>query len=260
MMKEGKAMMRLAGLDSQKHRGWKLHRARSYEHMAGYHSVAVGGWEMGKVALNYPIVFERIEEDYRPVALLSLVKAQNQYLDGAAWRANYVPAAVRVYPFRLEGDQVLIDESAPHFEQTEAAEALFDERGGPTPVLNEAMIFLRKCQQEEIRTKQLCKRLKALDLFSEQNLEIISPLGKLYRVVGFYGIDSSKIDKLSDEHLAALAREGALDLVRLQQLSLEHLGMLAAQRDRKWEPEVATESMGNRKERELEVEGLPSTH
>ena len=244
--------MSLNGLDSDKHRDWKLHRTQSYQHMASYHSVAIGNWEMGKVAMSYPVVFECVETGYRPVALLSLVQQENQYLIGDNWRVAYVPAAVRVYPFRLLEDRVLIDEAAPHFKPSEQGESLFTEAGEPTPVLQEAMSILHKCQQEESLTRQWCKRMAELELFTELTIEIVSPQGVHYRLVGFHGVDAKKLGALSDTQLATLARDGSLALIHMQQMSLDHLLVLAAQRDTLQAPDTTNicETVGVKAEAE----------
>jgi hypothetical protein len=81
---------------------------------------------------------------------------------------------------------VLIDELAPHFAKPEEGEALFTETGGPTPLLSQALEFLRACHTEEASTKAWCAQLAELGLLVEQNAEVLSPGGARYRLTGFY--------------------------------------------------------------------------
>lgn len=232
--------MNLIGLNLESHKDLKLKRMASYCHGEGFHSASLAIAEIAKAALSYPILFVPIEEGFHPIALLSLVSNENQYLDGEKWNARYIPAAVRIYPFRLAGEQVLVDESAPHFASHDG-ELLFTDMGEPTPVLNEALGFLRAYHAAEADTQQWCKRLADLGLLVERQVEVVSPKGERYRLEGFFVVDAVKITQLSDAELAALARDGSLSLIYAHLSSLEHLITLATQRDGYETTPVSTE-------------------
>jgi hypothetical protein len=223
--------MNLTGLSSENHRDLKLSPTPSYRHAEGFHSVALAAGEITKAALSYPVLFIRTETGFHPIALLSLIRDENQYLSGDAWQATYIPAAIRLYPFRLAGEQVLIDESAPNFADAEG-EPLFTAEGEPTPVLNTALGFLRTCHAAEAETQRWCEHLAKLELLTGQRLDVVSPRGTRYRLDGFHVVDAAKIALLPDTTLTLLVRDGSLALIHAHLLSLEHLVTLAAQRDR----------------------------
>ncbi|PKM43777.1 MAG: hypothetical protein CVV05_13015 [Gammaproteobacteria bacterium HGW-Gammaproteobacteria-1] len=221
----------LIGLDSNEHRDLKLHRVASYSFADKLHAATLAKAEVLQAALSYPVLFGLRESAYRPVALLSLVADENQFVEGDAWRASYIPAAMRVYPFRLAGEQVLIDASAPHFAAGEDGEALFTEDGEPAPALGQALEFLRACHAEENATQAWCRRLADLGLLVEQNAEVVSPAGKRYGVTGFHVVDRQALAALPDSDLGELVRDGSMALIDAHILSLEHLVALAKQRD-----------------------------
>ncbi len=222
--------MNLNGLSQDKHKNLKMHRAASFGFTEKWHSLTLATGEMAKAALHYPLLFVRTDAGFHPVALLSLVQNENQYLDGDTWRATYVPAALRVYPFRLAGEQVLIDESAPHFSNKDG-EVLFTEKGEPTPILADALNFLRTCHAAEEQTQAWCKHLDELSLLVDRSVDVVSPQGARYRLEGFYVVDTIKIGLLPDTVLTVLVRDGSLALIHAHLLSLEHLVTLAAWRD-----------------------------
>jgi hypothetical protein len=191
--------------------------------------------ELPKAALVYPIVFAQAEDGLHPFAVLGLSANENLYLEGDAWVASYLPASVRLYPFRFAGERILIDEAAPHFSGEEGA-ALFDESGAPSAALNEQLAFLRNCYAAEVDTAAWVARMAALGLLIEQDINVVSPQGKRYTLQKFHVIDAAKIPLLPDTVLTTLARDGSLALIHAHLLSLEHLVSLATRRDGLVEP------------------------
>ncbi len=67
----------------------------------------VAGVEFGEVCREYPILFVRAGTDPQgkpqvaPIAALGLAPRENLFLQGKAWRALYLPALLRAYPFAI---------------------------------------------------------------------------------------------------------------------------------------------------------------
>lgn len=219
-----------AALSAERHRNLKLQRSASLRHAVGYHAVTLVAAEIPKAGRSYPVLFARQDDKVQPVALLSLVEGENQFLEGDTWLAEYVPAAIRAYPFRLAGEQVLIDESAAMLSETEG-DALFAEDGQPAACLTGAIDFLREFYVADAATRAWCERISTLGLLGERQAEIVSPQGVRYRVDGFWAVDEAKLATLSDDVLAALVKDGSLALIYAHLLSLEGLVALAARRD-----------------------------
>ena len=90
-------------LSRERHKDWYVDLAQGFHFTAGTNSVYVAGTEFPMVAREYPIVFAKdAGEKLVPVAMLGLRPNQNLMVaDDGTWRASYVPAYVRRYPFIL---------------------------------------------------------------------------------------------------------------------------------------------------------------
>jgi predicted TIM-barrel fold metal-dependent hydrolase len=123
-------------LDARAHRDLKVARtADDWSVVQGINAIAVAALEFADAAVDFPIVFVRIsneqgEGELVPVAVFGLTAGENLYVQGSSWRARYVPAMLRMYPFGVAGiedDRVLIaiDEAWPGWSRTEG-EPVFD--------------------------------------------------------------------------------------------------------------------------------------
>jgi len=223
--------MALIGLDIEQHHNLKLLRQSSFEFAVQFNLVALVANEFALAALNYPILFVEGQSGFVPVALLSLVSDENQYVQNDQWQAAYVPAGIRTYPFRLAGEHVLIDDTAPHLSVSEG-DALFTDEGQATLTLQNVLAFLRESHAAEEQTKKWCQQLASLDLFEKQNVLVTSPEGQRYQLEDFYVIAADKITLLPDSELIRLVRDDSLAKIYAHQGSLEHLLKLAIQRDK----------------------------
>lgn len=102
----------LLPLDREAHKNLKLDTSVSVlPRIADQNSVFIAAVEFSDAAKEYPIVFVRAgngpdgKSAVAPLAVLGLKPGSNLFIEGDQWKANYVPAYVRRYPFvmaRLE--------------------------------------------------------------------------------------------------------------------------------------------------------------
>ncbi|MDP1535239.1 MAG: SapC family protein, partial [Rubrivivax sp.] len=80
-------------------------------------SLFVAASEFGDACREFPVVFIRAgtaedgSQQIAPIAVLGLTQEDNLYLDGPKWRARYLPALLRIYPFciaRLDDERFAI--------------------------------------------------------------------------------------------------------------------------------------------------------
>lgn len=58
--------------------------------------------EIGRAVNSFPLVFVKQEDNFIISALLGLASGENLFLSNEGrWLGNYIPALIRVYPFRL---------------------------------------------------------------------------------------------------------------------------------------------------------------
>lgn len=217
-------------VSSQAHRDLCIER-KDFGFAAKVNSVPLTAIEIPFAAREYTIVFAGNEQNVTPVVVLGVSEAQNAYLDeNLAWKANYIPAFVRRYPFVFsqneEGTQftLCIDESWAGCNREGRGQRLFDEEGKQTPYLDTMLKFLSDYQQQFMRTQAYAKKLQELNLLEPMQAQITLPTGEKRSLGGFLGATRNRIKSLTSEKLAELAKTDELELTYLQIASLNNLG------------------------------------
>ena len=152
-----------------------------------------------------------------------------------------MPAFVRRYPFVLaRGEEtdsdnltVCIDETYDGFVRggTEG-EALFDGDGNQTAMLQRTVQFLQQYLAESERTRNFVRRLTELEMLVRRDVQITDARGNQYVLRDFRVIDTDPLDKLSDETVVELHRNGFLGWIHAQLVSMSRLERMPATLDR----------------------------
>ena len=192
-------------------------------------SVPLMAVEFPQASVEYAIVFADAGEKIVPVAILGARQNENLYLDGAdAWKAKYVPAFVRRYPFVFssnDNDQTFtlcVDEAYPGLNYLGRGAALFTPEGKPTPYVDEVLKFLQEYRVQFIRTEAFCAKLKELDIFEPMQAEFTLGSGEKIALSGFKAVDRKKLKALSGEQLTALLQTDELELIYLHLQSMRN--------------------------------------
>jgi hypothetical protein len=223
---------RLVPLDQARHARLGIAPISDYGFARATLSVPVVMDEIADVAREYPIVFPT--QGGLPVALMGVEAGSNAYVgpDGD-WRATYVPASLRAYPFAAaragasseaaaEATEprivVAIDEASPLVLEDEGA-AIFDSEGklvGPAAV---AVALLRRLRAASPVTEALVQAIDAAGLLIEQPIRIRAEGRQDREVTGIRVLNERALNALSSDAFAALRRAGALPLVYAALLS-----------------------------------------
>ena len=86
------------------HQNKKIKPIQTFAFASEIHMVSVMMHEFLNAASVFPIVFleDTDQETFRPMALLGLEPQVNLFVDNeGAWKAPYIPAIIRRYPFAL---------------------------------------------------------------------------------------------------------------------------------------------------------------
>jgi hypothetical protein len=214
----------------QRHRDLSIERV-DFGFAAKVNSVPLMAVEVPFAAREYTIVFAGNEEAVAPAVVLGFGDSQNLYLDdNQAWKADYIPAFVRRYPFVFAQSQgstqftLCIDEDWSGCNRQGRGRRLFDEQGQQTPYLQNMLKFLSDYQAQFVRTQAFCKKLKELNLLEPMQAQIVMPGGQKRSLGGFLGASRARIKTLGAERLAELAKTDELELTYLQIASLNNLG------------------------------------
>lgn len=233
MTKQLQFYEKVAPISAQRHRTWCIEKRAGYAYASQSNAVPLTAAEFEMAALEYTIVFLGSEDTTTPVALLGLNAEENLYLeDGHRWRARYIPAFVRRYPFVFSrGDDgntytLCVDENFEGCNQEGRGQALFDVSGVGTDYLNAMMQFLTSYQQQIALTNAFCEKLKQLELLEEMTATFQLPNSDKAQVKGFMAVDKAKLLQLPGDTLAELARSGALELIYAHLLSMRNFAEL----------------------------------
>jgi SapC len=196
----------------------------------------VAAAEFGDVCREYPIVFVRAGKEpdgtdsIAPIAVMGLTQDQNLFLDGGTWRAQYMPAVLRLYPFcigRIDAERfaICVDMSWSGVGQPEGAR-LFEADGKQTELLAAVQKQMETLEGEIQRTRLVCKRLQELDLLRDMRFDATLPDGRQHSVDGFMTVDETRMQTLSDEVIGDLHRTGVLGLIHLHWVSMGNMRRL----------------------------------
>jgi hypothetical protein len=219
-------------VSKERHKDLSVERV-DFDFAANVSSVPLTAVEMPLAAREYTIVFIVSEETVVPVAVLGINGAQNGYVgEDKAWKADYIPAFVRRYPFALakNGDSsqltLCIDESWSGCNREGRGQRLFTDEGEQTPYLQNVLKFLGDYQAQSMRTQAYCKKLKELELLEPMQAQLTLPGGEKRTLGGFYGATRAKIRALDEEKAVQLVKTDELELTYLQMASLNNLGSI----------------------------------
>jgi len=221
-------------LNPQRHGELKIGTAPDQSFASHTNSVPLVGVEFVESCREYPVIFSRADNNtYSPVAVLGLENAENLFLDnGLIWKANYVPAFVRRYPFVLgdnpeKPDQpwVCVDESCPWLGQ-EKGEPLFigDQ---PSAFLKQTLTFLTDYNLQSQRTVAFCRKLADWGLLKEHQAQTTTADGKGYTLSGLWAIDEAALIQLDAEKIQELFKTGELAWIYFHLASLGNFRRLA---------------------------------
>ena len=225
-------------VSSQRHGSWCIDKQPDYEYASHSNAVPLTAAEFPVAAQEYTIVFVGSEDAPTPVVLLGLNADENLYLeDGHRWKARYIPAFVRRYPFVFSRSAdgktytLCIDESFVGCNQEGRGQALFDVTGAGTDYLNAMMKFVTSYQQQVAQTTAFCEKLKQLDLLEEMTARFQLPGGEKAQVKGFMAVDRDKLKQLPSDTLADMARSGELELIYAHLISMRNFAELLELRE-----------------------------
>lgn len=224
-------------LDSAAHRNLKLRLPINDWSVAGkLNAMFVAAAEFADVCREFPIVFVKAgkEEDgtdaIAPIAVFGMKQNENLYVAGKRWRAQYMPAVLRAYPFcigRIDAERfaICVDTAWTGTSVLEG-EPLFTEAGEQTPLLQDMAKHLETLEAEIQRTRLVGKRLLELGVLRDMRFDATLPDGTQHTVDGFLTVDDQKMTDLPADTVMELHRSGVLGLVHLHWVSMGNMRRL----------------------------------
>ena len=225
------------GLDTALHRKLKLQvPVTDWSIAKNLNAMFLAATEFIDAAREFPIVFVKAGKEpdgtdaIAPIAVMGLTANENLYLTGERWRAQYMPAILRMYPFciaRIDDERfaICVDMGFSGVSQTEG-QPVFNEDGSQAPLLVEMQKQLETLEGEIQRTRLVGRRLNELGLLREMRFDATMPDGRQHSVDGFMTIDDVKATSLPDNVVGELHRSGVLGLMHLHWSSMGNMRRL----------------------------------
>lgn len=216
-------------VSSARHGKMSYDAGNDYGFSAGINAVPLMAVEFIRAATEYALVFAAVGEDVLPAAVLGVRPEQNLYLSpDAQWKAKYIPAFIRRYPFVFSASAdrktltLCIDESHPGLNRDGRGQRLFGDDGKPSAYTDQVLKFLKEYQAHFERTRLFGKRLKELGLLEPMRAQVTTPKGEKLTLGGFMAVPRKKLRALDGEALASLAKTDELELLYLHLYSMRN--------------------------------------
>ena len=206
----------LVPVNRERHAGTRIRPLQDFRFASEAHLASVTLHEFGRVSGTYPILFVEDKQNdlFRPVALLGLEAGENLFLDAEGkWKAQYVPAIIRRYPFALAGPDeqdnyaVCIDEGADVVGEDAEGQPLFDDAGEPAEALENVRRYLSELQQMDAMTNACCEFLAEHNMFTPFNLRLQDG-EQIRNIAGCYVVNEERLNNLSDELFLDMRKRG----------------------------------------------------
>jgi len=222
------------------HQNKKIKPIQTFSFASEIHMVSIMMHEFLNAASVYPIVFleDTDQETFRPMALLGLDPQLNLFIDNeGAWKAPYIPAIIRRYPFALaktpNEDQftICIDEASNALNDEEG-QPLFNDDGTIAPVMEQIKQYLTGLQQMETITASFCKTLKDKYMFTPLNMHV-REAEAVKRLTGAYAVHEEKLNNLSDADFLEFRKNNYLPAIYSHLTSLTQINRLVELRSQR---------------------------
>lgn len=220
----------LVPVSQERHGARYWQRFKSYDFVHNRRLVPIVLGEHEQVAATLPFFFMQTAIGPWPVALTRLSATGKSPLvaPNGAWLGSYIPSILRVHPFSAQSVDdkqlaLLFDENSGLLSDDPQDEAFFAPDGNLAPALEQVVDFFRKRAAAEARTRDAMTAIAARNLLRPFH----PPEGADMTTDGLMVADHARIETLGRVDLAALYRAGALTLMSVQAVALQHLSFLA---------------------------------
>jgi|SaaInl4_135m_RNA_FD_contig_81_19126_length_857_multi_8_in_0_out_0_1 hypothetical protein len=230
-------------ITKEAHKKKKVKPLSNFDFAKDVHLASIMVHEFSRAASTYPIVFleDKEKDQFRPTVLLGLNAGENLFVqEDGKWKASYIPAIIRRYPFSLAKTPeenrytVCLDEDSDLVNEKEGQD-LFDKSGEPAEVMETVKKYLGELQQMERFTEEFCQYMTALNMFTPLNMKVRVEQ-EIKNIAGAYVLNEERLNSLSDEKFMELREKRYLPVMYAHLSSLAQIERLLGFK----EPSVVT--------------------
>jgi len=237
-------------ITKEAHKKMKVKPLSDFNFAKEVHLASIMVHEFSRAASTYPIVFleDKEKDQFRPTVLLGLNAGENLFVqEDGKWKASYIPAIIRRYPFSLAKTKednrytVCLDEDSDLVNDKEGQE-LFNKDGEPAEVMETVKQYLGELQQMEKFTEEFCEYMSHLNMFTPLNMKV--RVGQeLKSISGAYVLNEERLNSLSDAKYLELREKRYLPVMYAHLSSLAQIERLLGFKE---PSKVTTEEVSDR--------------
>jgi SapC protein len=242
--------MSLIALSRTEHENKSWARHSSYEFAAQQTLAVLVASELPKAIMHLPVAFTRVQDQFRPAAVLSFEENRNLFVTKEGkWIGGYIPAAFRAYPFALantENDEKILcfDDANGLLVDGSEGEPFFDSEGNPSAPTKQILDFLQQVDADRQRTDAMCASLEKHGLIEAWPINVNTEAGEK-KIEGLFRINEAALNSLPDEAFLDVRRSGALAMAYMQLISMSHLPLIGKLYEAHAANEAALKNLGN---------------
>ncbi len=216
-------MPRFAVVSRERHGQKKWQRFNGYAFAAADALIPIVGAELPRAAVSLPLAFSEQSGRHTLVAVLSLIPGRNMFVGpGGRWLGSYVPAWLRLYPFRMLAQQdtkelvlCVDEESGLVVERNAAGEEFFDAEGKLSPALKIVFDALTVVERSRSVVDLAVAALVQAGVIRPWQIKVKSAQGE-QTVSGLQHIDEAALRALPDDVFLKLRATSALPIAYAQ--------------------------------------------
>jgi len=201
------------------HKDLKIKQIDDFSFVKNTHLASIMCHEFSRAASTYPIVFleDKKNDQFKPVVMLGLEEGENLFIEDNKWVASYIPAIIRRYPFALVKAEeenryvICIDEESQFLDKKEG-EALFNEDGSASEIIEKVKKYLSELQAMESFTEEFCKYMKAENMFTPLNMKV-KVKNEVKNIAGAYVINEERFNQLNNDKFTELREKNYIALI-----------------------------------------------
>jgi hypothetical protein len=225
-------MTNIVILNSLTHRDVRVQAEASAKFGDNQRFVPVVIAEFPLLVTHYPVLFSKDTETgaFFCGAMLGIDEGENLFLKDGHGHEGYRPLNLQRTPFFVSGEELAIDLDHARI-ATHGGQALFNDKGEPTPYLESIKSAFQHLKPGSEMTKRFTESLLNLNLLEPVDIVLGFDDGSKRNLVDLYTVNQEVLRALPDASVIELFRRGYLQLIYLLIASLKQIPVLAQKKN-----------------------------
>lgn len=231
-------MAKVVALNNEMHRNLRVITRRGAEFGENVNLVPVVADELRSLVLEYPVCITKNPHNgqFSLCALLGFEPAENLFLNGDVWQAEYIPLHILRQPFmvgysgqteRAAEAIISLDIESDRVQEQEG-ERLFNEDGSQSSYLQEMSGILSRLMSGTASTDAFLKSLADNDLIEAAQLSVRFANGEYKRYDGLYTVNEEQLGQLASDQVVEMYQRGYLQAAYWLSVSMGQVRKLIA--------------------------------